>query len=316
MDLRTLKYFVVVAEELNITHAAARLRMSQPPLSNQMKMLEEELGTKLFVRTSRKLQLTDAGKLLYRRAVQILDMTDKARHEVMSLSGGLSGTLRLGLVEGRAPFLAARWLSGFKEEFPNVRYSLWNGSSDDVLDRLRQGFEDLAVIAAPYDTEHLEGLTVGRGPWVAVMSRSNPLAAGGDTISVKSLSGQPLIVPSRPSRIDAIRAWFAEAGAEPNIVCTMSNYIDAVALTELDAGISIFPRTTYTPNDLLVTKIITEPARQIEYVLVRPKNHEPTELITEFINFVRDTRDIISDSPGFEDILKNVYIPPEDTPYL
>ena len=317
MDLRTLKYFTVVAEELNITHAAERLCMSQPPLSNQMKALEEELGVKLFIRGKRQLQLTDAGRLLLLRATQILDMTDKAQHEVMSLEGGMSGTINLGIVEGRAPFLIARWISGFKEEFPKVKYSMWNGSSDDVLDRLRQGLVDLAVIAAPYDTEHLEGITVGRGPWVAIMSRTNELAQiPGDEIPLQSLAGKPLIVPSRPSRIYAIRAWFAEADAEPNIICTLSNYLDAVAMSELDIGITIFPRTTYTPNDLLVTKIITEPARQIEYVLVRMKNREPSELMTEFINFVRDTEDTTADDPGFSEILKNEYVPPEDTPYL
>ena len=317
MDLRTLKYFTVVAEELNITHAAERLCMSQPPLSNQMKALEEELGVKLFIRGKRQLQLTDAGRLLLLRATQILDMTDKAQHEVMSLEGGMSGTINLGIIEGRAPFLIARWISGFKEEFPKVKYSMWNGSSDDVLDRLRQGLVDLAVIAAPYDTEHLEGITVGRGPWVAIMSRTNELAQiPGDEIPLQSLAGKPLIVPSRPSRIDAIRAWFAEADAEPNIICTLSNYLDAVAMSELDIGITIFPRTTYTPNDLLVTKIITEPARQIEYVLVRMKNREPSELMTEFINFVRDTEDTTADDPGFSEILKNEYVPPEDTPYL
>lgn len=317
MDLRTLRYFTVVAEELNITHAAERLCMSQPPLSNQMKALEEELGVKLFIRGKRQLQLTDAGRLLLLRATQILDMTEKAQREVMSLEGGMSGTINLGIVEGRAPFLIARWIAGFKEEFPNVKYSMWNGSSDDVLDRLRQGLVDLAVIAAPYDTEHLEGITVGRGPWVAIMSRTNELAQlPGDEISLQSLAGKPLIVPSRPSRIDAIRAWFAEAGAEPNIICTLSNYLDAIAMSELDIGITIFPRTTYTPNDLLVTKIITEPARQIEYVLVRMKNREPTELMTEFINFVRDTEDTTADDPGFSEILKNEYVPPADTPYL
>ena len=317
MDLRTLRYFTVVAEELNITPAAERLCMSQPPLSNQMKALEEELGVKLFIRGKRQLQLTDAGRLLLLRATQILDMTDKAQHEVMSLEVGMSGTINLGIVEGRAPFLIARWISGFKEEFPKVKYSMWNGSSDDVLDRLRQGLVDLAVIAAPYDTEHLEGITVGRGPWVAIMSRTNELAQiPGDEIPLQSLAGKPLIVPSRPSRIDAIRAWFAEADAEPNIICTLSNYLDAVAMSELDIGITIFPRTTYTPNDLLVTKIITEPARQIEYVLVRMKNREPSELMTEFINFVRDTEDTTADDPGFSEILKNEYVPPEDTPYL
>ena len=120
MELRTLKYFTVVAEELNITHAAERLSMSQPPLSNQIKALEEELGTKLFVRGKRRLQLTEAGRLLYRSAQRILDLTEKTRHDVMSLENGVSGTINIAIVEGRAPFFTARWISGFKEEYPNV----------------------------------------------------------------------------------------------------------------------------------------------------------------------------------------------------
>ncbi|MDY3080475.1 MAG: LysR family transcriptional regulator [Oscillospiraceae bacterium] len=317
MELRTLKYFTVVAEELNITHAAERLSMSQPPLSNQIKALEEELGTKLFVRGKRRLQLTEAGRMLYRNALRILDLAEKTRHDVMCLENGVSGTVNIAIVEGRAPFLTARWISGFKDEYPNVRYSLWNGSSDDALERLRQGLADLAVIAAPYDTEHLEGFAVGRGPWVAVMSKSNPLVkSAGSELPLRLLAGQPLIVPSRASRVEAIRKWFAQVGAEPNIVCTMSNYVDAVALTERDIGISIFPQTTYTPNDLLVSKVITEPERQVEYVLVWIKNRERSPLVTEFINFVRDTMEAVSTNPDFLEILKSEYLPPENTPYL
>lgn len=317
MELRTLKYFTVVAEELNITHAAERLSMSQPPLSNQIKALEEELGTKLFVRGKRRLQLTEAGRMLYRNALRILDLAEKTRHDVMCLENGVSGTVNIAIVEGRAPFLTARWISGFKDEYPNVRYSLWNGSSDDALERLRQGLADLAVIAAPYDTEHLEGFAVGRGPWVAVMSKSNPLVkSAGSELPLRLLAGQPLIVPSRASRVEAIRKWFAQVGAEPNIICTMSNYVDAVALTERDIGISIFPQTTYTPNDLLVSKVITEPERQVEYVLVWIKNRERSPLVTEFINFVRDTMEAVSTNPDFLEILKSEYLPPENTPYL
>ena len=92
MDLRGLHYFSVVAEELNFTRAAQRLNMSQPPLSNQIKALEEELGTPLFLRGGRGLQLTEAGKLLYRRAAQLLDLAERTREEAGSLAMGLSGT--------------------------------------------------------------------------------------------------------------------------------------------------------------------------------------------------------------------------------
>ena len=289
MELRTLHYFTVVAQELNITRAAEKLNMSQPPLSNQIKALEEELGVQLFIRGKRHLELTEEGGLLLRRAVQIQELADKTRQEIASLREGMTGVIYLSMVEGRAPFLAARWIAGFREEFPLVRYNLWNGSSDDVLDRLHKGLADLAVIAAPYDTEHLEGFSVGREPWIAMLHPDHPLAQPiGDTIPLSSLAGEPLIVPSRKSRVDAIRRWFGEVGAEPHILCEMSNYMDAAALTSQGVGISIFPQTVDVSNGLVVSKVVIQPSRQVEYILVWNRGQPPSGLTREFIHFVQE----------------------------
>lgn len=289
MELRTLRYFVVTAQELNITRAAEKLRMSQPPLSNQIKALERELGKTLFIRGKRRLTLTDEGRLLYRRALQILELADKTRAEFEQMDGGISGTLCLGIVEGRAPYLAARWIAGFHDEFPLVQYSLWNGSTDDVLDRLRKGLADAALIAAPYDAESLNGIVAGAEPWVAIIPRAHPLAqTPGREIPLRALAGQSLIIPSRSSRIEAINRWFAEIGEEPKCLCRTANFLDAVALTEQNVGISIFPQTTYTPNELVVSKVITEPMKKVEYVLVWRKNETPSEMTRAFIEYVSD----------------------------
>lgn len=288
MDLRALTYFVTVAEERNITHAAEKLNMSQPPLSTRIRQLEEELGTDLFIREKHALQLTDAGTLLLRRATQILEMTEKAKSEIVELGKGLTGTLFLGMVEGKAPFIAAEWIAGFLEEFPNVRFELFNGSGDDVLERLRKGMADLAVICAPYDTEWFEGFTVGTEPWVAMIPVTDPLAINKSPIKVSELSGKPLIVPRRKSRVEAIRKWFSDAGSELCIICEQSNYLDAVALTQAGVGISIFPQTTDVPNPHFVTRVITDPMKMAEYVLVWPKNRQFSEATEAFVDFIRD----------------------------
>lgn len=283
MDLRTLRYFTVVAQELNITRAAQKLNLSQPPLSYQIQKLEEELGTTLFLRGKRQLQLTDDGALLLRRANQILDLTEKTKLELQARQNEVTGTLYLGLVEGRAPYLVAKWIAEFRKSYPLVRYNLWNGSSDDVLERLYQGLVDLAVIAVPYDTEHLSGFPVGDEPWVSIIPKSHPLASSSeDHIPLKALVGQPLIVPSRKSRIQAIEQWFQTIGAEPNILCEMSNYLDAVALSEQGVGISIFPLTTEMPNPLVCSKVITEPPRRVEYALVWNKQSPPLGIASTF----------------------------------
>lgn len=316
MDLRSLRYFVTVAEELNITRAAERLNISQPPLSNQIKSLEEELGAQLFIRGKRRLKLTEAGSLLYRRAVQLLELADRTRQEIGSMDG-LSGCINVSLVEGRAPYLLSRWIAGFRGEFPQVKFRLWNGSGDEVLERLYRGLADLAVVAAPYDTEQLEGFPVGREPWVAVLPKNHPLASEpGAFIPLEKLKDEPLIVPSRQSRITAIRSWFEELDAEPNIVCELANYMDAVALAEQEVGICIYPQTTYTKNELLVKKIITQTARQVEYVLVWTKSQHNSELVQEFINFVQDSLEEEKSNQQKYRMPDYEYLPPADTRFL
>lgn len=289
MDFRSLEYFHVVAEELNITRAAERLHMSQPPLSTQIRNLEEDLGVQLFIRGKRRLQLTEAGLLLQQRSRQILALAEKTRGDLTTMEHSLSGVLNIGIVEGRAPFLASRLIRGFREEFPLVRYHLWNGNSDGVLEQLDRGLVDVAIIARPYDRERLDGIPLGAEPWVAIMSREHPLAQEpGETVALERLVGEPLIVPSRRSRMEAIRRWFAGIGAEPLFQVETANYLDAVALAEQNVGISIFPQTSYADNPYTVTKVITDPAKIAEYVMVVEKGQRQTALVQEFLHFTED----------------------------
>ncbi|MGN0977280.1 MAG: LysR family transcriptional regulator [Faecousia sp.] len=289
MDLRSLNYFSAVAEELNFTRAAQRLNMSQPPLSNQIRSLEEELGTPLFIRGGRSLQLTEAGKLLYRRTAQLLDLAERTREEVSSLAMGLSGTICLGSVAGRAPFLCAQWMAGFREEYPLVRFEIVNGSSDDIIEQILRGFIELGIIAAPYDSEHLEGIPVGDEPWCAIMSDRHPLATQPFApLPLKALAGQPLIVPHRRSRIDEIRNWFRLAGAEPNIIGEHSNFVDVLAMAQANVGICIFPQTTPDPMPSIVCRRIVEPSRRARYLLVHKRDASMSELSQTFLDFVTD----------------------------
>ncbi len=289
MDFRSLQYFMVVAEEQNITRAAGLLKMSQPPLSNRMKQLEQELGTKLFIRHKSGLTLTPTGKILFKRARQMMELSDRTKEEIMNFEKELSGHLVLGTVEGRAPFLLARWIAGFKDEFPLVTYTVRNGGSDDVLEQLSRHLIDVAIIAAPYNQELLQGFSVGRQPWVAFIPGDHPLALReGREITLTDLSGELLILPERSSRVEAIERWFAEEQIAPRMICKVSNYINAIALVEQKVGISIFPQTTYTPNPHIVTKLITGAPKYAEYVLVYMKDHPLSELAESFVDYVKD----------------------------
>ncbi len=289
MDFRSINYFVAVAQEMNMTKAAERLQMSQPPLSNQIKDLEEDLGVQLLIRSRKGVQLTPEGEVFYKRCLQMLELANHTRSEVKSLSSELSGTLRIGMVEGRAPFLLAKWMSGFTEEFPYVTYDLRNGSGSVMQDRLQHGLVDLAVIAAPFNGEQFDSLLLDSGPWLATMPDDHPLALKeGTTVTVKELSDYKLIVPQRPSRLEALHRWFQDAGCEADVICTLSSFIDSIALVNQGVGVSIFPLTTYAPYPGIVSKVIVDSPKRCDYVLLWRKGEALTPLQQTFVDYVSD----------------------------
>ena len=131
---------------MNFTRAAEKLCIAQPPLSRQIQELEAELGTKLFVRKPHALQLTEEGILFRQYAQQIVDLVKRSAEDVSEMEKGLQGMIYLASVEGQAPALLSEWIAGFHEKYPHVTYSMWNGNSDDVVNRVMKGLCDLAVI--------------------------------------------------------------------------------------------------------------------------------------------------------------------------
>ena len=288
MELRVLRYFVTVAEELNITRAADKLNISQPPLSAQIKNLESELGSALFVRGKRHLQLTEAGRLLYRHAKEMLNIASKASDEIRQIGKGMNGTISIGLVEGSAPDIASKWIESFMKKYTDVKFRIMDGNSDELIERLRSGLINLAVITSPCDNTLLNSFKVGQEKMTAFMSRENPLSKlPGDTIDLVYLKNQPLIVPSREALNDMIFKWFKEIDAEPHIVCKMDNYLDVAALAGGNVGVSLFPKTSYVLNQKIVAKEIVNSGRFVEYLFVWLKG-KPLPIADEtFIDFVK-----------------------------
>ena len=289
MDIRTLSYFITIAEELNITKAAEKLCMSQPPLSSQMKALEEELDTVLFIRGKRHLQLTESGKLLYRHAKEILSLVNKTSEEIRAMGKGMRGKISIGLVEGSAPIIASSWIEKFLSNYNHVEFMVVDGNSDELIAKLRSGLIDMAVITSPCDNTLLNSFKVGQEKMTAFMSKDNSLAKlPGNTIDLAELKDKPLIIPTREAMNRMITKWFKEIHAEPKVVCRMDNYLDVAALAGRNIGISIFPKTSYILNETLVAKEIVNPEREVEYLFVWLKN-KPLSLLDEaFIDHVKE----------------------------
>jgi len=289
MELRHIKYFLTLAEERNFTKAAEKLCIAQPPLSRQIKDLEEELGTELFVRTSRGVSLTDAGIRFQQYALQIDMLAGESIDSIKEMKQGLQGTLYIATVEGRAPELLAKWIADFHQIYPNVNFNLWNGNSDDVIQRLKNGLSDIALIAGPYDNEDLPGIKVFDEPWVAMISSEHPLARkAGGVISLSELADSELIIPSKQSRLQEITGWFSAINKKPRVVCRLAHMLDAYELAANNVGIAIYPAAAdrYCDRTKVVIKKIVEPEVTASYYIVKYKSKEFTHLTKEFWNFV------------------------------
>ncbi|MDO5143522.1 MAG: LysR family transcriptional regulator [bacterium] len=295
MELRHIRYFLAVAEELSFTRAAEKLMIAQPPLSRQIRDLEEELGAPLFIRQTHALRLSEEGQLFRQYALQVMTLVDQSVSGVREMHQGLHGTLYLATVEGNAPHLISEWIAGFHALHPHVQYDLWNGNSDDVTTRVMRGLSELALIVAPFNTEGLDGLPVYREPWVAMMSSDHPLAAyPGDALPLAMLRDEQLIIPSRQSRQLEIGEWFTRIGIVPHILCRMSNTINAIELAMHGVGVAIYPASNGNmpharagqANPICV-KRLTEPSVTAQYVLVRAKNRPLSRVAGEFLRYIK-----------------------------
>lgn len=291
MDLRQIRYFLTVAEERNITRAAERLHISQPPLSRALMDLEEELGCTLIIRGKRHVTLTPEGLALKRRGEQIHTLADIAKSEITDVKKGLSGTLYLGHVDSNGPSLAAEWISSFKEEYPNVTYNLWCGTVDDLTYRMKSGLLELAITMTPFNTEQLDGITVYSDHWAAIIPSSHPLAKSTkQSVKLEEIADFDLIISSRHSREEEIRSWFEPLGKEPRFTVKTAHSSSASKLVDKEIGIAIFPasvaKNIAADSRVVIKEII--PAVNVDYILSWDKEKTPSALAMKFIEHVRN----------------------------
>lgn len=238
MELRTLRYFLEIAREENMTKAAERLHVSQSALSRQVKSLEEELGKRLFIRHSFRIELTPEGILLRKRAEDILQMVDKTTEEFQSLDDDLHGDIFIGCAESEAMKRLATLLVDLHRLHPGIHYHLKSGNTADIAGDLDKGLLDFAVIANAVDLSKYNFLTVPtRDLWGAVIPKTHPLAAK-DRISVTDLLDAPLIL-SVQSITDDYPKFFGDLQDRLNIVATFNLPYNGAVLVRAGLGIML-----------------------------------------------------------------------------
>lgn len=241
MDIKQLKYFCVIVEEENITAAAKRLFMAQPSLSQQLKLLESELGMQLVDRGSRKIRLTEAGQLLYERANQVLDLLQTTAAELKDLHEGYQGTLAIGTIASSGVTLLPGLIRDFHENHCHIKFDLREGDTHTILELLNNGIIEIGIVRAIFDLACYNWIKLPSEPMIVAMVEKWNSWPKKAAISLRELADKPLLVLR--SNETLLRTCCQNLGFEPLILCLGDDVRSLLVLANEGIGLALVPKS-------------------------------------------------------------------------
>jgi len=261
MDFRRLQYFLIVAEEGQITKAARRLHMAQPPLSQQLKLLEGELGVKLIERGgSRKIRLTDAGHALRKQAEQILALVDRTVEEVKDIGEGQGGVLSIGVSTSWGTTFLPERIRHFHRLYPGINFQMWDGDTYRIEEYLRSGVIDIGINRKPVDSDTFASFVLPDEPMTAVFASNWDSGGLDDSVSLMELADKPMIIHRR---YEVLLEHYRQMGLEPRILCTHSDVRSMLVWASAGLGVAIVNKSLaqWYQKDLIIKEIVEPPLR-------------------------------------------------------
>lgn len=282
MELRVLRYYLTVAREENITRAAEILHITQPTLSRQMAELEDELNTKLFERTNRKIFLTEAGMLLRRRAEEIVSLTDKTEQEFRNGDEELMGLVSIGSgVTAAVSDALPELLKDYAQKYPQVRFELRTGTATIIKDQLDKGLLDIGILMEPIEVEKYDFVRLPKKDvWGILMPENDPLSQKA-VITPADICALPLIVNWRIDEREA-KAWFGGDIANLKVFCTYDLIDNAALLVEHRLGYAFVIEGALKPIPGLTFRPLS-PEVSNTSVLVWKKYQPTSQAVQKFI---------------------------------
>jgi DNA-binding transcriptional LysR family regulator len=289
IEFRHLHYFACVAEELHFSRAADKLGMAQAPLSQQIRQLEERIGTRLLLRTTRSVKLTPAGEIFLRHAMEILGGIDRAVTHTRSISGNDSGKIYVSGVHVALSHVLPGVIAEFHKKYPNIQVDVQLSGTASQLEMLHEGKVQVAFIrptnpAGFLKTEHL--LKEG---FVAVLPRDHRLAEQQD-VGVKDFAGEPIIIYAPTvgaSYHHVVMDAFRRAGIYPMVVQEVSHTLAIATLVAAGVGIAIAPSwLSHNLSPHLVYRPMTEIPDEVELVVGWQAN-EKLKVVLDFVDVAR-----------------------------
>ncbi len=290
MNLQRLRYFVAVAEELHFGRAADRLNMSQPPLSRQIRLLERELDTALFDRSTRRVSLTDAGAFLYPEAVRLLASADGVDRLMDQHRHGQAGTLRVGFVDSAAYEVMPRALSEYRRRWPRVDYELHTMSSDEQVRALREGRIDVGIGRASADSQRVEATLVTQERLLVAAGASHRLAAAATT-RLRDLAGETIIGFDRgvsPSLHAVLAGMLGAEGVPYDPIIEATEYTTILGFVAAGEGVALVPSSVQTFRPPELHYVTLEDSSASVPLLLLTRAGEPLPLVTQALEVVAE----------------------------
>ena len=239
MDIRILEYFLAVAREGSITKAAKSLNMTQPPLSRQMKDLEVEIGTPLFIRDNKTILLTEEGKILKKRAEEIVSLFEKTKRDLINPSEDVSGEILIGAAEIESISFIANLTKTLLKKHPRIRYKLYSGDAMNIREKLDKGLIDFGLFIGQTDMNNYTYVTFPPTERWGVIMREDSELAMSDSITASQLYDKPLILVHRIATTSEFSHWLKKDPRELNVVLTYDLAYNASLFVKKDLGYMI-----------------------------------------------------------------------------
>ena len=257
LGVKDMRAFFTIVEEGNISHAAQRLNIAQPALSRQMKRLEEKLNVKLFERGSRRIRLTDAGRLLNNRVENILGMVDGTVREITEIGSGAKGSVKIGTITTSGAMILPDLISEYHKIYPEVTFEIIEGDGARVLELLDNHLIEIAITRTQVDNLAYELLVLPNEPLVMVMNKKNSCGKKSDVIRLSEIKGQKMIIPLRWKSIFETNC--KNLGFEPQIICVSDSIVQGLLMAKKSLGIAMIPissKSLLTDGNLIYKRIV------------------------------------------------------------
>lgn len=279
MNLKQLKAFLVVAQEHQITAAAKLLYTSQPPLSYQMKQLEKELGTSLFIREAHGIELTTAGKAFQNYAQQIVSLANDAKEELDREQKGTLGRIRLGLMSSAGNTIFKFPIHQFTSYYPAVNFQIIEDNTYELIKKLHNNILDLAIVRTPFNLQGLDKKTLLHDTMVAVYNSAYFKVTS--PLDVEAISRLPLILYRRFEAL--FNSTFAQSGLHPFYAVKCDDARTAILWAEEGMGVALVPRSIavhYTQHQIVT---IDCPSWQTDILTVWKKDRQIKPVVKRLI---------------------------------